>query len=563
MPVEPILFLLAVAVIANLLVMAAVLVPALLGRPGPFDQGDGGRVAADRIARPASRAERGERGAPPAPGHAPVRRRRTVATEDDEERGGELAQVLAGDASSPTFDRVVRIVSWAFILSTSVIVAVTGLWPTTGPEIYVTLALGGIFVLVVHDLLPPAALGPARFIVEGSAAIVFVTVLVILTGQADSPFFFVYPLIVGGAALVVPPLVTLVLAVAAGIGYLVAVLADPRALPPSGHTVATIGVNLTALCLLAYAGMVISRQQRLTRDIAVRLSTIDSLTELFNRAYFFAVVDREIQRSARFRRGFCLLMMDLDGLKAINDRYGHFHGDRVLRGVAGVIRTSLRQVDTAARYGGDEFVVLLPETDPSGAYVVAEKIRQSVSDLLVEAGESRIRASLSIGVVAYPEDGRTADELMITADEAMYGSKRLGKNRVVGFAPVGGTGSPVGPAPVAQPGGPASGPTLDEDEADGADDEDEDPADEETRGGANAAGRPVAARATPPPAVLHPAGGGRLGRRFRTVRHDDDEQLRRTMEHFLSDEPPRRRRAAGDDRSAPDAGDPGRGGDSV
>ena len=77
--------------------------------------------------------------------------------------------------------------------------------------------------------------------------------------------------------------------------------------------------------------------------------------------------------------------LDLDGLKSINDRHGHYEGDVVLRGVAQVIRASLRSVDMAARYGGDEFVALLPETDPTGAYVVAEKIRQEVSDLLVEA----------------------------------------------------------------------------------------------------------------------------------------------------------------------------------
>jgi diguanylate cyclase (GGDEF)-like protein len=102
--------------------------------------------------------------------------------------------------------------------------------------------------------------------------------------------------------------------------------------------------------------------------------------------------------------------------------------------VAQLIRAGLRGIDVAARYGGDEFVALLPETDPSGAYVVAEKIRQMVSELLVETGGHQITTSMSIGVVVYPDDGKTADELMIAADEAMYSSKRLGKNRVVGYA---------------------------------------------------------------------------------------------------------------------------------
>jgi diguanylate cyclase (GGDEF)-like protein len=127
-------------------------------------------------------------------------------------------------------------------------------------------------------------------------------------------------------------------------------------------------------------------------------------------------------------------MMDLDGLKTVNDRFGHFVGDKVLRGVGDVIRGGVRRIDTPARYGGDEFVVLLPETDPTGAFVLAEKIRQEVAELAFTGTERDVRTSLSIGVVAYPDDGKTADELMISADQAMYASKRQGKNRVIDFA---------------------------------------------------------------------------------------------------------------------------------
>src|SRR4029077_11889344 len=139
-------------------------------------------------------------------------------------------------------------------------------------------------------------------------------------------------------------------------------------------------------------------------------------------------VEREIQRSSRTGRRFGLLMMDLDGLKAINDRFGHFQGDQVLRAVAQVIKTGVRRMDTAARYGGDEFVVLLPETEPTGAYVLAEKIRSGATEQAIDTETIRIRTSLSIGVVTFPDDGRTADELMIAADLAMYASKRRGKN---------------------------------------------------------------------------------------------------------------------------------------
>ena len=183
----------------------------------------------------------------------------------------------------------------------------------------------------------PTRSGPAKFVLEGSVAITVATLLVALTGGAASPFFFAFPLIVGGAALVVSPPITLALTAAAGLGYLLAVIAGSPAGTLGPTTVAIVGINLTALVLLAYVAMVIAREQRRARDAAIRLSTVDSLTGLFNRTFFFAAIDREIARSARSGRGFCLLMMDLDELKSINDRLGHFYGDRVLRGVGEVI----------------------------------------------------------------------------------------------------------------------------------------------------------------------------------------------------------------------------------
>ena len=413
MPVEPVQTLILLAIIANLAVMGAVLLPPLLGRRGaprfdaPNGDGDGGFATVGLVG----------------------------GTDPDETDG---AGVPHG-----AYDRVVRIVSWVFILAASTIVALTGLWRDTEPAIFALLAAAGLFVVVVHDLLPTGTLGTAKFVLEGSVAITFATLLVVLTGRDQSPFFFTFPLIVGGAALVVSPRVTLGLAAAACLAYIAAIAPPPNGgIAPS--TIAVVAINVTALVLLAYVATVIAREQRSARDAAIRLSTIDPLTGLYNRTFFFAAVDREIARSARSGRGFCLLMMDLDELKQINDRNGHFFGDRVIRGVGEVIRSSGRRIDTAARYGGDEFVVVLPETDPTGAFVLAEKIRQEVAELRVPVGGSApIHPSISIGVVSYPADGRTSDELMITADRSMYRSTRAGKNRVMGAAGPCEVGEPV------------------------------------------------------------------------------------------------------------------------
>ena len=372
----------------------------------------------------------------------------------------ELEDVLRGTFAAETYNRAVRVVAWSFILVVLVVVALWGQWSGAQPAILATLAIAGGLVLVFHEMTPPVHVGMARVILEGSSALMFLTMLVLLTGFTSSPFFFLFAILAGSAALVAPPVVTLALVAETTIAYAIAALAGPLDPDSAQATAIQIVINLTALVLLAYAGYVIAGSQRRTRDAAIRLSTVDSLTDLYNRAFMFNAAEREIERSRRYRRGFCLLMMDLDGLKAINDHFGHHQGDAVLRGVAQAIRSSLRTIDVAARYGGDEFVALLPETDPTGAYVVAEKIRQVVSGLTYEEAGQRITTSLSIGVVSFPEDGETADELMIAADEAMYLSKRLGKNRVVGYAEspgddAGGTrpvrpGRPD-PAPVFQP----------------------------------------------------------------------------------------------------------------
>ncbi len=366
-------------------------------------------------------------------GHGPFPSR--AAGQADASSAGDLdpGALIGGlgdpfDGAMSSADRIVRIVAWVFLLVTAAVVGVSNLWPDTSAAIYVLLGLTGLFVLAVYDLMPSSALGAMRYVIEGTVALVMATLLLALTGGHASPFFFTFPLIVGAASLVVQPRSTLVLAVGAIVGYLVAAFVGSG--NPTPPQLVTTAANLTALLLLAYVGSVIGGEQRRSRDAAIRLSAMDPLTGLFNRTLFFAALEREMDRSARSGRGFCLLMMDLDELKGINDRHGHHAGDVVLREIADRIRSGVRRIDVAARYGGDEFVALLPETDPTGGWVLAEKIRLSVAALDVPGiGGS---PTISVGVVAYPRDGESVDALMVKADLAMYASKRAGRNRVAG-----------------------------------------------------------------------------------------------------------------------------------
>src|SRR4051794_19639364 len=161
---------------------------------------------------------------------------------------------------------------------------------------------------------------------------------------------------------------------------------------------------------------------------------VDPKTGLFNARHFAAALSEEIGRAQRFERPMSLIMADLDLLRDINNSYGHLAGDAVLRGIADAFRAQLRHYDVPARFGGEEFSILLPETPPEQAMEIAERIRRAVAQRTfdVETSSEPIRATVSIGVAAYPKDGTDANELIHQADLAVYRAKLQGRNRVLG-----------------------------------------------------------------------------------------------------------------------------------
>jgi len=158
-----------------------------------------------------------------------------------------------------------------------------------------------------------------------------------------------------------------------------------------------------------------------------KLSLTDSLTGLYNRRHLMGTLASEVQRSRRLRRAFSVLLADVDRFKQYNDTHGHLAGDAALVKIAEVFRRTTRQVDCVARYGGEEFVVMLLEANLATATLVAERIRARVAEQ--DLGEGKL--TLSIGVAEYPDGGETPEELIATADAAMYKAKSAGRNQVV------------------------------------------------------------------------------------------------------------------------------------
>jgi diguanylate cyclase (GGDEF)-like protein len=164
---------------------------------------------------------------------------------------------------------------------------------------------------------------------------------------------------------------------------------------------------------------------------AEQLTVTDDLTKLFNSRYLNLYIGREIKRCKRHSVPLSVIFLDLDGFKSINDQYGHLAGSRTLAEVGAILATSVRESDVLARYGGDEFVVVLPETPAAGALVIAERIRRAIEEHpFLQAQGLQARISASLGIAAYPDHALTPEGLIQKADQAMYRVKEQDKNGI-------------------------------------------------------------------------------------------------------------------------------------
>ncbi len=206
-------------------------------------------------------------------------------------------------------------------------------------------------------------------------------------------------------------------------------LSDRRHLP------VLLGLSLGALFVLFLVALVrylrLQRQLRTTRDLLEQRSTLDDLTGLWNRRVILARLEAEHERCRRAGGALCCLLLDVDHIKQVNDRFGQAAGDKVLGEVANILRSSLRTYDIAGRYGGEEFLIILPGADLETGRLTAERIRKSVADL-VWAGPpegSRQGVTVSLGVAEAFVD-ETVAQLLIRTDLALFRAKQGGRNRV-------------------------------------------------------------------------------------------------------------------------------------
>jgi diguanylate cyclase (GGDEF)-like protein len=272
-----------------------------------------------------------------------------------------------------------------------------------------------------------------KIAVETLAMIVFITWTLAFTGGLSSPLLNSYLLPIITSALTLGRVITLFEVVVVAACHLW--LGEGTSVQ-SVLTLSYIGAltaRMAPVLLVAYIVTMFSSDILFGLSRAKMLAETDELTGIPNTRGFAIAASRLFGQAIRYQRPAAVLMVDSDNLKAVNDRLGHPVGNRLLCKLARVIQQELRTSDVMARYGGDEFIVFLPETPAAGATVVAERIRNSMSAMPLEEGVHRVECTVSIGLATFPEDGSTLDAVIARADRAMYGAKKGGRDRVVKF----------------------------------------------------------------------------------------------------------------------------------
>jgi len=195
-------------------------------------------------------------------------------------------------------------------------------------------------------------------------------------------------------------------------------------------TEVTLTSLLVAMAFTLGVVLVLYRNQRRLTALLLAESRTDHLTQIPNRRYFLAVLESNIARSSRYQQPLCLLMIDVDLFKSVNDRYGHGGGDVVLKTIADSLQEQLRRSDDVGRLGGEEFGVQLPMTDGAAGLAIAERLRRRIAALEFSGAFAGLSVSCSVGVAEFSAD-MSAEGLFAAADAALYRAKNAGRNRVV------------------------------------------------------------------------------------------------------------------------------------
>jgi diguanylate cyclase (GGDEF)-like protein len=269
-----------------------------------------------------------------------------------------------------------------------------------------------------------------KLAVETWAMITFISIVLSFTGMVESPLLNLYLLVIIACAITLGKVMTLLEVMLIACCYLYLGYQSYSTGLFVAETFTMLMAKFSPFMLVAYVTSMLASDILHAKQRITQLSKTDDLTGLLNMRAFNSILENEIARVMRYAQPFTVIMVDVDGLKYVNDRHGHSAGSRLIKTIGHSISESIRSTDILARYGGDEFVILMTHTSTEHARMAAERIRTAIHNTSFDMKGNRISTTASVGIASFPESVEDPEEVLEKADIALYKSKQSGRNRV-------------------------------------------------------------------------------------------------------------------------------------
>ena len=298
----------------------------------------------------------------------------------------------------------------------------------------ICMELFGAFILGFHYVNFNFPHFKWKLVVETWVMIIFISVVVWNTGSVDSPLLNLYLLAIISSSITLGKAITI--AEIALISAVYVLLASRSGIEYSLVEYTEFLIFFLPFMLVAYITTMLAADVNYGKKMFKTLSETDEMTGLLNKRSFSPMLHKATEVAIQYSQPLSAMMIDADNLKKVNDTYGHKAGDKLILTIASTIQECLRTSDIICRYGGDEFVALLPQLPSERAMETAERLRSAIENTSFDVDGQRITTTVSIGIATYPDEVPNAEELLERADETLYESKKSGRNMVISYAKI-------------------------------------------------------------------------------------------------------------------------------
>ena len=330
------------------------------------------------------------------------------------------------------FSRSIAEIEWLLLVLVILYYVAPGSQIDDAFSLVVSMVLFAIFVLVFHYVNYDSPQYYWKLALETWVMIVFITWVLWNTGSIDSPLLNLYLLVIISSAITLGKMVTFLEIALIGSFYFFLAVKDN--LDYSLVEFSELMIYFAPFVLIAYITTMLASDVNYGRKMFKALSETDEMTGLLNKRSFSPMFHKAAEIAVKYNQPLSAMMIDADNLKVINDQYGHKAGDRLITTLAKTIEDCLRTSDIVCRYGGDEFVALLPQLPAERAMETGERLRSAIENTSFVVDGIRITSTVSIGIATYPDDVLDVTDLLEMADETLYESKKSGRNIVLSYA---------------------------------------------------------------------------------------------------------------------------------